>query len=87
MNVVKHARASRVEVEFREKQEQLHIIVRDNGKGFNYHPDLVRLRNTGFGLFSILERMQDLGGSIEIDSKPGKGTTVMLLIPFKTKEI
>ena len=87
MNVVKHARAAMVEVDFIEKEEQLHILVRDNGKGFNYHPDLVRLRNTGFGLFSILERMQDLGGSIEIDSQPGKGTTVILLIPFKTKEI
>jgi len=87
MNVVKHAKASRIKVKFREKQEQLEITVKDNGKGFNYHPDLVRLRNTGFGLFSILERMQDLGGSIEIDSQPGKGTTVILIIPFKTKEI
>jgi len=86
MNVVKHARATRVEVEFRDKQKQLQIIVSDNGKGFNYHPDLVRLRNTGFGLFSILERMQDLGGSMEIDSKSGIGTIVVMLIPFKTGE-
>jgi len=86
MNVVKQARATRVEVEFRDKQKQLQIIVSDNGKGFNYHPDLVRLRNTGFGLFSILERMQDLGGSMEIDSKSGIGTIVVMLIPFKTGE-
>lgn len=87
MNVVKHARASRVEVKFKENEEQLHIRVRDNGKGFNFHPDLIRLRNTGFGLFSILERMQDLGGEMKIDSKPGEGTTVLLLIPLKNREI
>lgn len=87
MNVVKHARASRVEVKFKENEEQLHIRVRDNGKGFNFHPDLVRLRNTGFGLFSIQERMQDLGGEMKIDSKPGEGTTVLLLIPLKNREI
>jgi signal transduction histidine kinase len=55
--------------------------VRDNGVGF----DPVAVKKEGFskfGLFSIGERMQALGGSFEVESMPGHGTTARLTVPL-----
>jgi signal transduction histidine kinase len=82
MNVVKHARASRVDVNIRETAKDLEITVRDDGKGFRYSPEILRLNSSGFGLFSIQERVANFGGYMGIESSPGKGTAINLYIPL-----
>lgn len=81
-NTIKHADATRVDVTISVDQGALISRVRDNGNGFNPATDGLQNRNSGvFGLFSIHERMQSLGGHLEIESTPGTGTTITLYIP------
>ena len=86
MNVVKHARAKRLNVTFAANKEILEITIQDDGIGFNYNPNLLRLKSNTYGLFSIQERITDLGGSIEVDSAPNKGTKIKLIVPIIKKE-
>lgn len=78
-NVVKHARANYVSVSIETADDAMKIAVQDDGIGFDY--GLVSQRGDsegGFGLFSVKERMTDLGGGLEIASEPGKGCRVTL---------
>jgi len=75
-NVARHSRATRVEVSLAFGQEMLHIEVKDNGCGFN-----PGWKPPGMGLRSIRERVESVGGSLEIDSAPGQGTCVLVQVP------
>ncbi len=83
-NAVKHARVRSVGINVRPIQErQLQITVSDAGPGF----DPARLKKAGeigggFGLFSIRERLNLIGGTMKIDSAPGKGSRFMLTAPL-----
>jgi len=82
-NIVKHARATHVTISVRAEEKMLAICVEDNGVGFD--PDQVNPESrtmTGFGLFSIRERLEYLGGKIETWSAPGRGTRVTLHAPM-----
>jgi len=85
VNVVKHAHARRVEVAVRKAEgHAIAVEVKDDGVGFD--PALHALpgsRPQGFGFFSIRERLGHLGGSLEIDSAPGKGTRIILRAPLR----
>jgi len=84
-NVIKHANANRVKVSLKQQERNLSVTVFDDGIGFTYNADLVRIKNSGgFGLFSIQERLQDIGGHMEINSSPGKGTEVVLTVPMNS---
>ncbi|MBM3976286.1 MAG: PAS domain S-box protein [Planctomycetes bacterium] len=78
-NVAKHAKASRANVSLRQHGAQVEVVVRDNGVAFN--PSAVSGR--GLGLSSIRERLELLGGRMQIDSSSGQGTAVTLLAPRK----
>ena len=83
-NVVKHARvtSARVQLE-READGRVRIQVSDDGVGFD--PEAVRAREGtggGFGLFSVRERLELLGGQFEVDSAPGRGASVTMLAPL-----
>ena len=83
VNVIKHSRATMVNIIFEDRSPNLRIIVADNGIGFN--PNTTRQSGSelgGFGLFSIEELMNDLGGSLKIVSDPGNGCTAILTAPF-----
>ena len=82
MNVVKHARANCVDVNIQETAKDLEITVRDDGKGFHYNPKMMRLKSSGIGLFSIQERMSDMGGTFEIQSAPVRGSKAILSLPL-----
>jgi signal transduction histidine kinase len=77
-NVAKHAKASAAWINLDYIDDDLNISVEDNGLGF----DLKRVHE-GIGLHGIRERFLMLGGSIEIESAPGKGTHLSGTIPFK----
>ena len=82
-NVVKHAQATKLDVNFCINNGSLEITVRDNGIGFDYNPDQLRLKSDSYGLFSIYERLSDLDGSLVVNSIIGKGSNIKLAIPLK----
>jgi signal transduction histidine kinase len=87
VNVIKHANARHVKVSVCKEKNNICINVIDDGAGFiSGVENLTSNRVGGFGLFSIRERLSYLGGSLEIDSKPSKGTRVTLAAPIKHKK-
>jgi len=82
INVVKHAKAKHLNINIKSNNRMMEITVQDDGIGFDQNLILKRLKSQTYGLFSIQERMSDLGGSMTIDSKQGIGTKVKLLIPL-----
>jgi signal transduction histidine kinase len=83
-NVAKHASAHKVKVSIRKVGSEMHIRVEDDGWGFDTKKAAATaVRNGGFGLFSIRERLGQLGGHLEIESEPGCGTKATLIAPLK----
>lgn len=78
INAAKHARARKVHVCLRREADVLNAAVEDDGVGMELH----ELGARGFGLLSIHERLQYVGGSMRIDSTPGRGTKVQLIAPL-----
>lgn len=76
-NACRHGRASRVHVRFAAREDSLLLQITDNGAGFPFtgRLDSATLRNRGLGPRSLLERVESLGGSMEIES--GKGGSVL----------
>ena len=84
VNVVKHAGAGSVKVSVARDEDKIKICVEDDGAGFEYLKKKAGLSNSsGYGLFSIRERLRYLGGSFDIESKLGHGTRVALTAPLK----
>jgi PAS domain S-box-containing protein len=83
VNVAKHAHAGSAEVLLNWRGETLELTVADDGVGFDPgEGGPASLSQPGFGLFSIRERLRDLGGRLEITSAPGKGTSATLVLPL-----
>jgi signal transduction histidine kinase len=80
-NVAKHANASCVSVSVERKGSMLVVTVKDDGCGFRLdsHPN----HKTGVGLFGMRERTQIIGGSIDVATAPGEGTTICLRVPVE----
>ncbi|HMJ45936.1 MAG TPA: two-component regulator propeller domain-containing protein [Ferruginibacter sp.] len=76
-NVVRHASAKNVWVDVHLQNGKLRLIIKDDGKGFE--PMLVTNRN---GLKNIRSRVTKWKGNVEIESQPGEGTTIEILIPL-----
>jgi PAS domain S-box-containing protein len=88
INVVKHAGARKVKVSISKLGEQICITVEDDGVGFDLADVLSGAARRGeFGLFSIRERLDNLGGHLQIDSAPGQGCKVTMTAPLKRKEM
>ena len=77
-NCVKHARASEVNVEFSIANDEIQTTIKDNGRGFD-----VEKQKSGIGHKNIDSRVSKLGGSWYVDSRPGKGSLVIVFIPYK----
>ena len=87
MNVVKHAQAHQARVAILRPDGEVHIEVQDDGIGMKSDRIDPRLGEVGkFGLFSIMERLQSVGGQLKIDSQPGQGTTVTIIMPLKAED-
>jgi signal transduction histidine kinase len=77
-NVVKHARAERVGVVLTRKENAVAVVIEDDGVGFE--PGAAR--EGGLGLVGMRERIGLLGGRLEIESRPGSGTTFSAEVPL-----
>ena len=77
-NVARHAHATRVRIGFTQTRERLQLEVADNGRGIT--PDELAGRRS-LGLVGIRERAIGCGGALEIEGRPGNGTTVKVRIP------
>lgn len=81
-NTVKHAQAQHVEITFAAKANELRLTIADDGQGFD--PAGNRLEGSErphFGLLSMRERTQSLGGSLQIESHPKRGTRIIVVLP------
>ena len=87
LNAVKHAKTHSVRVRLRSAEGLLQLVVSDEGIGFD--PKTLPPAGEsggGFGLFSITERLQLIGGKVQIDSSPGKGSRFVLSVPVTQPE-
>lgn len=83
-NVVRHAEATQVQVHFTFDAEGAYLEIRDDGKGFVVPKSWVALARQGhYGLAGAAERVDLLGGSFVVESKPGQGTAIRVAIPYK----
>ncbi len=80
-NVVKHARASKVNVTVEIKPDWVKAGVEDDGVGFDVERYLAGRPADSFGLISMKERTDLLGGEMNLDSKPGEGTRLTFKVP------
>jgi signal transduction histidine kinase len=78
-NIVKHARATKVHVSLTGGKEMIHLLIKDNGSGFN---PIQLPREPGLGLVSMRERVRLIQGEIIIRSQPGQGTTIEIKAPL-----
>ena len=79
-NVAKHAQARRVEVVMTRDRREVTLRITDDGRGFD--PETPR-PGTHLGLWSMRERVEQLGGRFEVESAPGRGTKLMVTIPVQ----
>lgn len=87
-NIVNHAKASRIDIRFSCEEDKLCLKISDNGIGFDTKKMIEPAEEEfhGFGLSMMKERAILLGGTVMIDSVIGKGSTVLVEIPWKEKE-
>ena len=82
-NIVKYAEASAVNLHIIDKEDEVYLVLEDNGKGFDERKSKPK---GGMGLQNIRERAKLLNGSAEIHSAPGQGTVIEIHIPIYQDE-
>jgi PAS domain S-box-containing protein len=80
-NASKHSGVKRIEVQLQEESGEVHLIIRDLGKGFDVE---AARQGRGLGLTSMQERVRLVNGTIGIASKPTGGTTIHVRVPFRS---
>ena len=86
-NTIRHSKATQATVSFQIEDERAILEVQDNGRGFVVPDKWVELVRAGhFGLVGMMERIQAVGGHLEVISAPGKGTVVQVEVPYKMAE-
>jgi signal transduction histidine kinase len=82
-NVVKHAGVDAAAVRIRGDQARLLVEVRDEGRGFAWDPAHLISPPRGFGLWSIADRLTQVGGQFSVDSAPGRGARFTMEVPLR----
>ncbi|HEX6025174.1 MAG TPA: GAF domain-containing sensor histidine kinase [Solirubrobacter sp.] len=80
-NIVKHADARRVEVRVSDRDGEISLSVRDDGRGFD-----PQASTAGYGLLGMRERLALVGGTLDLESAPGEGTVLRAAIPAKRRD-
>ncbi|MHC4115231.1 MAG: PAS domain-containing protein [Planctomycetota bacterium] len=88
VNVVKHAEAENVKVSLQREGDEMKVYVADDGIGFECSDSgISRDKRGGYGLFSIRERLDYIGGHLEVNSQPHHGTQVVLTVPLAENDL
>lgn len=83
LNVGRHARASRVTVNIENTPTGIVMTVKDDGKSFDVQSVMLARGNKRLGLLGMRERVEMVGGTFEVESSPGEGTTITTRLPGK----
>lgn len=83
-NAAKHSGMKRIEVKLHEVAGEIHLTIRDFGKGFDTE---AAQKGKGLGLTSMQERVRLANGTITIESKPMAGTTIRVRVPFESEKL
>lgn len=78
-NVIKHAGATKLDIQLSKEEDGITATIEDNGKGFD---SALALQKDGIGLTNIRKRVEFLKGNVEFDSTPGRGTVVSVWVPI-----
>lgn len=79
-NAINHANPTRISVAIEIKLEQINVLVRDNGVGF----DPTEEKKESFGIIGMKERVELINGIFTIDTEKGKGTTIRINLPYNS---
>jgi signal transduction histidine kinase len=82
-NALKHAHANQVRIHLRFKEIKTEMEISDDGVGFDPTPDRM---GGGYGITGMNERSRKIGGTIQIESSPGKGTKVIVSVPVNPQK-
>ncbi len=77
-NCARHAQAKNIHVKLKDSSGQLAVLVEDDGVGFDQHGGVAY----GLGLLGMTERVRELSGQLSIQSEPGKGTRIAVVLPL-----
>ena len=80
-NVARHSMASNVEIGLAYANGEVTLTVTDDGRGFD-----INRTHSGFGLISMGQRVEPLGGNLTVESTPGKGTSISCTVPVSSPE-
>ena len=87
-NIGKHSSAKNVFVDIHRRDNSVHFLIQDNGKGFNLEQQYQKdISEKGLGLATMSERIRAIGGVLDLWSQETKGTRIVFSIPLETKEI
>jgi signal transduction histidine kinase len=80
VNALKHAAPSQVDVRLCYEPDSVKLVIKDDGRGFE--PTAAAGAEAGhFGIVGMRERAARIGGHLDVDSRPGGGTTVAVAVP------
>lgn len=80
-NALRHSKAARLEVKLHQSQDGIRLYIRDDGVGF----DLDAKKHASYGLVSMKERVDEIGGSLQLITAAGKGTRIEIRVPIATE--
>ena len=78
-NINKYAKAKNIKIEIKKSEKYLRMVIADDGIGFS-----VKKKSKGIGLQNMMSRAETSKGTLDIKSKPGKGTTITINVPIET---
>lgn len=81
-NILRHAQATKVSLSIKSQKYDLYIDIRDDGVGFDLNEK--NQQKTSYGLNTMKERCEELGGTFVIRSNKGEGTYITMRIPYRT---
>lgn len=81
-NIIKHANATQINIQLIQHNQHLNMLIEDNGVGFDVKT--IGTEQEGIGIRNMISRVHFLSGTIDFDSTPAKGTTVIVDVPINT---
>jgi signal transduction histidine kinase len=82
-NVTKHSQAKNVMIQLNGDGRSLHCAIHDDGQGFDVPAVLARKGQKGLGLIGIRERLNAVGGTLQLHSESSHGTELLVTIPME----